>query len=115
MDRDFWDTIYLDGDYDKDDNYGKWYENPKYVNEPPHIFVRQDSLPTPSTDFTTPLSDPNGNYLLWDEENLSWYVGTCLYGEEGFVVFTWQGAVPCFTITHWLPLPNNPLTNSENE
>ena len=64
--------------------------------------------PKPSTDFTIPLSDPNGNYLLWDEETLSWYVGTCLYGEEGFVIFTWQGAVPCFTITHWLPLPNNP-------
>ena len=33
--RDFWDVVYLDGDYDKDDHSGKWYENPKYVGNPP--------------------------------------------------------------------------------
>ena len=113
MDRDFWNTIYLDGDYDKDDSYGKWYENLKYV---PHIFVRQDPLSTPSTDFTEVYNNPYKDYLLFDRHEEEWFVG---WYDQRKDKFLWTAhsldGDEYLSPSHWLPLPNNPLTNSENE
>jgi len=109
MDRDFWDTIYLDGDYDKDDNYGKWYENPKYVNEPPHIFVRQDSLPTPSTDFTEVYNNRGKDYLLFDKNERQWFVGWCAYESDSFYWTTHDlSGDEYLEPSYWLPLPDAP-------
>ena len=81
--RDFWDVIYLDGDYDKDDHYGKWHENPKYVNEPPHVFVRADGVNKPSDDMSIPKENPYKEYLLWTRSD-GWFVGYYDEVKSGF-------------------------------
>ena len=110
--RDFWDVIYLDGDYDKDDHFGNWHEDPKHVNEPPHVFVREESINKSSDDMSIPMENPNKEYLMY-EKGIGWVIGWasdetmslhyyCHIDEE--VVRFWP--------SHWLPMPPTPITHS---
>ena len=107
--RDFWNVIYLDGDYDKDDYYGKWHENPKYVGRPPHVFVRVESINKPSDDMTVPMENPYKEYLLWTESD-GWFVG-CYDKKKGVFYWTTHNLYGDETIspTYWLPMPPTPL------
>lgn len=110
--NDFWDVIYVDGDMDKDDAYGKWHENPKYVSEPPHVFVRREATqPKPSTDFTEPKANPKKDYLMWNNTMKLWEV--CFVSNDGRI---WayhpmlQGGSWDRDYTHWFPMPDAPDT-----
>ena len=110
--NDFWDTIYIDGDMDKDDSFGKWYENPKYVNEPPHVFVRKEVVqPKPSTDFTTPLDNPGEDYLMY-EKGIGWVVGWVYEGDMSKYYYHCHidEEIVEFWPSHWLPMPEAPDT-----
>lgn len=109
--NDFWDIIYIDGDMDKDDSFGKWYENPKYVNEPPHVFVRREMVQLkPSTDFSIPKANPGKDYLMWHSSSGQWFV--CHWNECEVIVVSeivmWTYCSEEFT--HWLPMPDAPDT-----
>ena len=109
--NDFWDIIYVDGDMDKDDFYGKWYENPKYVNEPPHVFVRREgSVNKPSDDMAVPMENPYKEYLLWTKSD-GWFVG-CYDKKKGVFYWTTHDLYGDETIspTYWLPMPDAPDT-----
>ena len=110
--NDFWDTIYIDGDMDKDDYFGKWYEDPKYVSKPPHVFVRREVVqPKPSTDFTEVYQNPTKPVMVWDDNSRDWYIG---YVDLDRLKITVEGYEDqCddhFNITHWLPMPDAPDT-----
>ena len=108
VERDFWDVVYLDGDYDKDDHYGEWCITPKYVGSPPHVFVRADGVNKPSDDMTVPKENPYKEYLLWTESD-GWFVG-CYDKRKGVFYWTTHDLYGDGVIypTHWLPLPDDP-------
>ena len=107
--RDFWDVVYLDGDYDKDDHSGKWHKDPKYVGNPPHVFIRAESINKPSDDMSVPMKNPYKEYLMY-EEGVGWVIG---YYDSGWKQFICNdvssGGEMFFTPpSHWLPLPDDP-------
>ena len=106
---DFWERVYIDGDSDKDDYFGQWHEDPKYVNEPPHVFIREDlTQPKPSTDLSIVASNPYKEYLLYTQED-GWFVGWWDRRREKFLWTTHNlKGMEVIEPTHWLPLPNNP-------
>ena len=109
MRTEFWDIIYIDKNYDKDDHFGRWHEDPKYVNEPPHVFVRKDlAKPEPSTNFSIPRDNPGTEYLLY-EDGHGWFVGWWDSRRKGFY---WTShnlkGDEILSPTHWLPLPDAP-------
>ena len=107
----FWEKIYVDGDMDMDDHSGKWYSNPKYVNEPPHVFVREDLVaPKPSTDFSVPKENLGEYFLFYHKYHKQWYIGDVeLYGEKCYMVdVELFDLVPLSDFSHWLPMPTHP-------
>ena len=72
--------------------------------------------PKPSTDFTEVHENPYKDYLLFDRHEEEWFVGW-FRGEKDKFIWTTHSldGDEYLDPSHWLPLPNNPLTNSENE
>ena len=72
--------------------------------------------PTPSTDFTEVYKNPYKDYLFFDRHEKQWFVGW-YRGEKDKFLWTAHSldGDEYLDPSHWLPLPNNPLTNSENE
>ena len=71
---------------------------------------------TPSTDFTEVHESPYKDYLLFDRHEEEWFVGWYDRRKDKFL---WTAhsldGDEYLSPSHWLPLPNNPLTDSENE
>jgi len=69
----------------------------------------ENSVPKPSTDFTTPMSKPGKSYLIFDKHEEDWFVG---YYHPVRQQFLWTAhnlnGDEVLDPSHWLPMPDNP-------
>jgi hypothetical protein len=69
----------------------------------------ENNTPKTSTDFTVPKSNPYEDYLLFDTNKKSWFVG---YYDPIHERFLWTprklNGDEYLEPSHWLPLPENP-------